>query len=297
MRKEILVMLLIGVNNIFAQTPLPIPTLLTGTTFNLNIQNGTTQFYSGINTPTYGINGNILAPTLLLNKDDVVTLNVTNNLTGNGNSTTIHWHGLHVPANKDGGPHQVINQGSTWSPSFKIMNQAATFWYHPHGMNQTDLHVSKGIAGMIIIKDTEEAKLNLPRTYGVDDFPIIIQTKDFDILHQIAISTQTDTAHMVNGVVNPFLNAPSQVIRLRLLNGSSGKTFMLGFSNNMNFNLIATDGGLLDTAQIINRLQLSNGERAEILVDFSTFSGGSIFLKNYGSELKHSIQGADSVGR
>jgi len=296
MRKFFLLVLMMSVNNIFAQTPLPIPTLLTGTTFNLNIQNGITQFYSGINTPTYGINGNILAPTLLLNKGDVVTMNVVNNLTGSGNSTTIHWHGLHVPADMDGGPHQIINQGSTWSPSFKILNHAGTFWYHPHGMNKTDLHVAKGIAGMIIVKDSDEAKLNLPRTYGVDDFPIIIQTKDFDILHQIAISTQTDTAQMVNGVVNPFLNAPSQVIRLRLLNGSSGKTFMIGFSNNMNFHLIATDGGLLDSSQTINRLQLSNGERAEILVDFSTFSSGSVFLKNYGSELEHGIQGADSVG-
>ncbi|MEY2829671.1 MAG: hypothetical protein RIQ33_1529 [Bacteroidota bacterium] len=296
MKKIFLILFLLFSKNIYAQTALPIPPSLKGTTFNLTIQDGVTQFYPGINTPTYGINGSLLAPTLLFNKGDVVTLNVTNTLTGNGNSTTIHWHGLHVPASADGGPHQIINQGTTWSPSFKVLNQAATFWYHPHGMNKTDLHVAKGIAGMIIVKDTIESKINLPRTYGVDDFPIIIQTKDFDILHQIAISTQTDTAHIVNGVINPYLNAPSQVIRLRLLNGSSGKTFMLGFSNNMNFHLIATDGGLLDSSQTMNRIRLSNGERAEILVDFSLFSGGNIYLKNFGSELVHGIQGADSVG-
>ena len=70
--------------NLQAQNPLVIPSALTGTTFNLNIQNGITQFWTGINTPTYGINGNILAPTLILNKWDWVSMNVTNSLTGFG---------------------------------------------------------------------------------------------------------------------------------------------------------------------------------------------------------------------
>ena len=109
-----------------AQNPLAIPPTLTGTTFNLNIQEGTTQFWNGINTPTYGINGVLLAPTLIVNKGDWVTMNVTNNLTGNGNATTIHWHGLHVPAMADGGPHQIILQNSTWSPHFQILNSAFT---------------------------------------------------------------------------------------------------------------------------------------------------------------------------
>ena len=137
----------------FAQNPLFIPQAISGPVFNLNVQNGTTQFYPGINTPTYGINGNILAPTLIVNKWDWVTMNITNNLIGFGNSTTIHWHGLHVPSIDDGGPHQIINQGTTWSPHFQILNCAGTFWYHPHGDNKTDLHVSRGIAGMIIEPD------------------------------------------------------------------------------------------------------------------------------------------------
>ena len=55
---------------LMAQNPLFIPPSLSGTNFNLNIQNGTTQFYPGINTPTYGINGALLAPTLIINKWD-----------------------------------------------------------------------------------------------------------------------------------------------------------------------------------------------------------------------------------
>ena len=281
--------------SIIAQNPLFIPPSISGTTFNLNIQNGITQFYPGINTPTYGINGPLLAPTLIVNKWDMVTMNVTNNLTGFGNSTTIHWHGLHVPAEDDGGPHQIIPQGTTWSPDFQILNTAGTFWYHPHGDNKTDLHVSRGIAGMIIIKDSVESSLVLPRTYGVDDFPIIVQSKSFDILNQIAISTQTDTAICVNGVINPYLDAPAQVIRFRLLNGSSSRVYNFGFTANLSFKMIASDGGLLDSAITMNRLRLAPGERAEILLDLQGMAGQSLQLISFSSEFQNGIYGAANV--
>lgn len=280
---------------LMAQNPLFIPPTLSGTNFNLNIQNGTTQFYPGINTPTYGINGALLAPTLIINKWDWVTLNVTNSLTGNGNATTIHWHGLHVPAMDDGGPHQVINQGATWSPYFQMLNSAGTFWYHPHGDNKTDLHVSKGIAGMIIVKDSAESALTLPRNYGVDDFPVIVQTKSFDILNQIAIATEFDTALMVNGIVHPYLDAPSQVVRFRLLNGSSTRTYNFGFTANKTFKMIAGDAGLLDSAITLTRIRLSPGERAEILLDLQGMMGDTIFLNSYSSELPNGIYGAATV--
>ncbi|MBK7443200.1 MAG: multicopper oxidase domain-containing protein [Bacteroidetes bacterium] len=64
---------------------------------------------------------------MIVNKWDWVTINVTNSLTGTGNTTTMHWHGLHVPAMTDGGPHQIIEQGATWSPQFQILNNAMRF--------------------------------------------------------------------------------------------------------------------------------------------------------------------------
>lgn len=279
----------------YGQNPLFIPSALSGPTFNLNIQNGVTQFWPSINTPTYGINGNILAPTLIVNKWDWVTMNVTNSLTGFGNSTTIHWHGLHVPALADGGPHQIIAQSSTWSPQFQILNPAGTYWYHPHGHAKTDLHVSRGIAGMIIIRDSAEAALTLPRTYGVDDFPVIVQSKAFDILNQIAIATEMDTAVCVNGVMKPYLDAPAQVIRLRLLNGSSSRTYNFGFTANRPFKMIATDAGLLDSAITLTRLMLAPAERAEILLDLQGEQGNTIFLNSYSSEMPNGIYGAATV--
>jgi blue copper oxidase len=276
-----------------AQNALYIPPPLSGTTFNLNVQSGNTQFFPGINTPTYGINGVLLAPTLMLNKGDFVTLNVTNDL---NTTTTLHWHGLHVPAMDDGGPHQVIFPGTTWSPDFTVMNNAGTYWYHPHGEGKTDLQVSKGIAGIIIVKDDVESTLALPRDYGVDDFPLIVQTKAFDVLHQIAIATEMDTARFVNGTYDPYLDAPAQVVRFRLLNGSSLRTYYFGFSNNQGFFQIATDGGLMELPVMMTRMRLSPGERVEVLVDLSALQGQSIDLMSDASELPSGIYGAAQGG-
>jgi bilirubin oxidase len=287
------IILLFQCYSLQAQNALNIPPALTGTVFNLNIQSGTKIFYGTTPTPTYGINGVWMAPTIMVNKGDSITLNVINNLSI---KTTMHWHGLHVASHNDGGPHQPINPSTTWSASFKIRNNAGTYWYHPHGAGQTDLQVSKGLAGMLIVKDNAEAAINLPRTYGVDDIPIMIQSKAFDDLKQIAIATDMDTALFVNGTLYPYLNIGAQVIRLRLLNGSSLRSYNFGFSNAQSFYQIATDGGLLDSSIALTRLHLSPGERAEILVNFSGMLGQTIYFKSFSAELPKGIYGADSVG-
>ena len=106
-----------------AQNALIIPDTLSGANINLTLQNGTKQFLSGSSTNTMGANGNILGPTLILNQGDFVNFNVTNQL---ADTTTIHWHGMHVSAENDGGPHTTIPQNTTWSPSFTILDKAAT---------------------------------------------------------------------------------------------------------------------------------------------------------------------------
>jgi bilirubin oxidase len=294
MRKIICILFLFHCGFVQAENPLAIPPALTGTNFNLTVQSGTQTFYASTPTPTYGINGVWMSPTIIVNKGDSITLNVINNLTV---KTTMHWHGLHVSAMNDGGPHQQINVGATWSPSFKIRNNASTFWYHPHGANQTEQQIGKGLAGLLIVKDSAEAALTLPRTYGVDDIPLIVQSKAFDALYQIAIATDMDTSLFVNGTLNPYFDAPAQVIRFRLLNASSLRTFNFGFSNGQTFYQIATDGGLLDTSLALTRLTLSPGERAEILINFSGMVSQTVFLKSFSSELQNGIYGADSVGQ
>ena len=95
-------------------------------------------------------------------------------------ATTTHWHGLLVPGHNDGGPHQAINPGESWRPVLKIDQPATTAWFHPHLHHDTARQVYMGLAGMIIVDDGFDARLGLPRTYGVDDLPIILQDSSFN---------------------------------------------------------------------------------------------------------------------
>ncbi len=278
---------------IYAQSPLLIPSTISGANIELNLQNGTHQFYGGQITNTMGANGGILGPTILLNKGDFVNFTVNNQI---GETTTIHWHGLHVSADNDGGPHTTIASGAAWNPAFTVLDKAATYWYHPHLHYKTNEHVSKGIAGFIIVTDNEEAALDIPRTYGVDDFPMVLQTKDFDANNQIIVPSNADDVAMVNATIDPYLDAPAQVIRIRLLNGSSQRVFNVGLSDDQPFYQIASDGGLLAEPNQTTRLLLTPGERAEILIDFTGKNGQTIYLKSYASELPNGIYGATNPG-
>ena len=259
----------------------------------MTLQAGSVQFFPGQATQTMGVNGNILGPTLIFNQGDTVTLNVTNNLL---EETTIHWHGMHVAPANDGGPHTTIPAGTMWSPVIPVLDWASTYWYHPHLHEKTHEHVQKGVAGFIIVRDDVEEALTLPRTYGLDDFPIVVQTKAIDANNQIVIESELDTALFVNGTNKAYLDAPAQMVRLRLLNGSSMRYYNFGFSNNMTFHQIGSDGGLLAAPVAHTRLMLAPGERAEILVNLSTLENQTIFLMNYGTQLANGIYGAVQPG-
>lgn len=271
--------------------PLAIPDTLSGTNFSLTAAPSTHNFFGSVNTPTYGFNGSYLGPTLLVNKGDSVNISVVNNLT---QSTTVHWHGLHIPAATDGGPHNVIPAGSTWQVGFGIRNAASTCWYHPHMHQNTGEQVNMGLAGMIIIRDTVEAQLNLPRTYGVDDIPLVLQDRSFNANGDFVSDGLSDSM-LVNGTMHAYLDAPAQVVRMRLLNGSNVRSYNLGFSDNRTFYVIASDGGLLAQPYATTRLKISGGERYEILVDLSGSFGNSFYLMSYASQFANTEPGGGGM--
>ena len=177
--------------------------------YDLIMQPGSKEYVAGKQAAAFAYNGNILGPTLLMRKADEVVINVTNRL---GEPTTTHWHGIHLPAIMDGGPHQRIGNGDTWQAQYTIMNEEATFWYHPHLEGKTAEHVYHGLAGLFIVKDPD-SDLALPDQYGTDDIPLIIQDK---IFHADG-SFDYPGAHMgvkgdqflVNGAVTPVFDAPA----------------------------------------------------------------------------------------
>jgi FtsP/CotA-like multicopper oxidase with cupredoxin domain len=268
--------------------------------FNLTVQKGETEILSGKRTKTWGYSGSYLGPTIRARTGDKIRLHITNNI---GETTTVHWHGMELPAAMDGGPHQVIGAGEIWQPYWTITNEAATLWYHPHTMGKTAEQVYQGLAGFFIIDDENSDSLALPKEYGVDDIPLVVQDKLFDSSGQfiypradkpITAGLLGDTI-LVNGTYAPYLELPAKLVRLRLLNGSLARRYNFGFSDNRAFYQIATDGGLLEAPVESTRLFLSPGERAEILVDLSN-TEEPIMLMSYAfanseNAIKNAIQG------
>lgn len=276
--------------------PLWIPDTLAGTTFNLTMAPGHEHFVADVLTMTAGFNADITGhgfwgPTLIFRKGDTVRMNVTNNL---GEETTVHWHGMHLPAIMDGGPHQVIKNGETWKPYWEVKNHAATYWYHPHLHHMAQQQLLMGLGGMIIVRDEAEEALPLPRTYGVDDIPLALSDRAFDAGKQIIDQPYGDSAQ-VNGVLRAEWTAPAQVVRFRVLNSATERSYNLGFSDNRKFFVIASDGGLLSKPVEVDRLLLSSGERVEILVDMSNDQGKNFYLKAFNSVLTQQIPGGDVI--
>jgi blue copper oxidase len=255
--------------------------------FELNLHRGMAEPLPGKPAETWGVNGAYLGPTVRARRGDRVELRVRNELP---ESTTIHWHGMHLPAAADGGPHQPIEPGQTWTPSWTIDQPAATLWYQPHPHGATADHVYRGVAGMFIVDDPNAEALPLPHEYGVDDVPLIIQDKrlhedgslDFSQRWISPTGRLSDTI-LVNGTHAPYVEVGASRVRFRLLNASNARVYNIGFADERRFELIATEGGLLERPQRLTRLQLSPGERAEIVASFRP--GERVVLRSFEPEL------------
>lgn len=274
-----------------AQNPLAIPPALDMDTFDLTIDESSHEFYPGVVTQTYGINSPYLGPTLILHKGDTAHFRVHNQLS---EIAGMHWNGMEVPPEFDGSPPRVLQPGDTWNVKYKVIDKASVYVYHPHTMDLIGAQVNKGAAGLIIVRDDEEAALALPRTYGVDDFPIAVQDKKFSLSGQFLLYPYGDSI-LVNGTPHPYLDCPAQMVRLRLVNASLSRYYPFGFEGDIPFQVIASEGGLLAAPATMTRIMLSSGERAEILVNLSDLEGDSLLLKSFGSELPSTIPGSNNI--
>ncbi|MBX6722722.1 MAG: multicopper oxidase domain-containing protein [Dactylosporangium sp.] len=217
---------------------------------------------------TWGFDGDYLGPTLRAIRGEEVLVNVHNGLP---EETTVHWHGIHLPAAMDGGPHTAIAPGTTWSPQWRVDQPAATLWYHPHPHGRTAEHVYRGLAGLFIIDDPATQVDALPHRYGIDDIPVVVQDKNFDggeldfapSLFGMGILGRSI---VVNGTLAPYQQVTTERVRLRLLNGSNARVYQFAFADHRSFALVGTDGGLLAAPVTTDRVLLSPGERAEIVV-------------------------------
>ena len=275
---------------------LPVPPSIPANGAVLTAQHTTAAVFIGKTSNALGYqSGNILGPTLFAEMGGTANIVFQNDLAEPSN---IHWHGLLAPADMDGHPSDLAQAGGSLNYAFPVANRAGTYWYHPHPDMKTAKQAYEGLAGFFIVNDAEEQGLGLPS--GEYEIPLVIQDKRANTAGNFTYSTgMTDQMNgllgesiLVNGVHAPFVEVANRWYRLRLLNGSNGRIYNLALSNGEAFTLIGTDGGLLDAPETMTSLLLSPGERADVLLDFSSLIvGEEIFI------VSKTFSGSDYQGK
>ncbi len=244
-----------------------------------------------------------LGPIIHVEVGDRVRIHFINELP---EPSIIHWHGLHVPPAADGHPRLVIGQGETYIYDFVVADRAGTYWYHPHPHGRTGPQVYAGLAGLLIIHDSQEDHLDLPS--GELDIPLVLQDRDFNSENQLVYGTGHMMDRMVgflgsqiliNGRTDFKLSVNRRPYRLRILNGSNSRIYKLAWDDGSPIKVVATDGGLLETADEREFVVIAPAQRLDIWADFSQDDAGtkreliSLPFDSYGGQVSYSLAQID----
>ncbi len=209
-------------------------------------------------------NGSLPGPRIEAKVGDTVRIHFHNSLP---EETTIHWHGLRVPSAMDGVPRvqSPIAPGEEFTYEF-VVPDAGTFWYHPHV--RSDEQVERGLYGAIVVRGLSEPETTSDQVVVLDDIlidPATWQLAAFDQMMQGMVGRQGNVL-LANGRAHPIVDVrPGGLHRFRFVNAANARYFRLALPGK-SFNLIGTDGGLLETPRKLRELLLVPGQRADVLV-------------------------------
>lgn len=236
-------------------------------------------------TDVFAYNGRVPGPTLVFHEGDRVIVHFRNHLP---QPTSIHWHGLHLPADMDGSPFNEVAPGGRYDYVFTIPRGCAgTYWYHPHPDRITGLQVAKGLYGAIVVRaDDDPLPASLPekvlilsdnrfRRDGAVDIPPADSPQgrvDFE-------NGREGNVLFVNGKVRPTLTIRSgEIQRWRIINASGARVYRLALAGHT-FLQVGTDGGLFERPVEVREILLAVGERVEVLVRGSAGPGSRAMLQ------------------
>jgi FtsP/CotA-like multicopper oxidase with cupredoxin domain len=223
-------------------------------------------------TNAYAYNGSVPGPTLEVHEGDRVIIHFRNNLP---EATTIHWHGLHIPADMDGSPLRPIGAGKQYDYMFTIpRGTAGTYWYHPHPDVRTGYQIAMGLYGAIIVRDANDPlPASLPEKLLVLSDNRFLPDGSPDIADPRTPQGQIDQENgregnvlLVNGQVMPVIGIRSgETQRWRVINVSAARIYRLAIPGQTMLH-VGDDGGLFERAIEVNDILLANSERLELLV-------------------------------
>ncbi|WP_262401542.1 multicopper oxidase family protein [Actinomadura sp. CNU-125] len=194
----------------------------------------------------------------------------------------VHLHGGHVHPDHDGYPMDVIEPGAARTYRYPNRQPGATLWYHDHSHHTEAEMVFRGLSGAYLIEDPAERALRLPS--GRHDVTLMMRDARFDddgqLLFEMDDFRYRNTL-LVNGRPQPFMEVSRRKYRLRLMNASNERYFKLGLDDGGELVQIASDGGLLPAPVPATSVELSPGERVDVVVDFGRYRVGTkIVLEN-----------------
>ena len=218
-------------------------------------------------TDVWAYNGMMPGPLIDLNAGDRVEITLHNHLS---QPTTLHWHGLPVPADQDGNPAQMVAPGASRVYRFTIpADTEGLYWYHPHPHQLSSEQVFRGLAGAIRVTSAHDPLAAVPqRVLMVTDLKL---NRDATIAENDAgdwMNGREGQFVLVNGQRQPHL-AFSAIgrERWRILNASNARYLRLQLPGH-GYTLVGTDGGLLGTPQKgLREYLLAPAQRIDVVVD------------------------------
>lgn len=211
----------------------------------------------------WGYNGQVPGPVIEARVGDVLEVRLTNDLP---EPTSIHWHGLRVPAAMDGTDmvQHPVAPGETFTYRFKLPD-AGTFWYHPH-TNET-VQMERGLYGALVVRGEHEPQLDAERVLVLDDVALDrkgqIRPPGWWIEQH---NGREGNTRLINGRIEPELTiAAGQVERWRIVNAASARYVRLSIGERP-FTILGTDGGLLGAPVTVNEVLLTPADRVDLAV-------------------------------
>ncbi|MBL8297398.1 MAG: multicopper oxidase domain-containing protein [Rhodanobacteraceae bacterium] len=227
----------------------------------------------------------VLNPLLRIRRGETLSVHFRNEL---AEETTIHWHGLIVDEANDGSGLHPVAPGTERDYQVQVTNRAGLYWYHAHPHGRTGLQVQRGLAGLLLVEDAEEAALrkHLGLVWGERDLPLCIADKQVDAGNALVYPEQgaddwIGNRVLVNWTPEPYLDVAAALYRFRIANTANARLLRLAFQHagrSLPFRLIGTDGGLLGGALRVEDVFLAPAQRIDVLVDFSAIKPGERVL-------------------
>jgi FtsP/CotA-like multicopper oxidase with cupredoxin domain len=225
----------------------------------------------GIETDVFAYNGMVPGPTLELREGDRLIVHLRNELP---ESTTVHWHGLHLPWYADGSPFHPIPPGGQADFDFTIPpGTAGTYWYHPHPHHLTRDQVAKGLFGAIVVRAADDPLPPLTEKLLILTDNRLLPDGSVDLPALRSPQGRVDFENgwegdllFVNGQIAPTIAIRSgEVQRWRVINAAAARVYRLAVAGHTLLH-VGSDGGLFEHPVETTEVVLSNSERVELLV-------------------------------